>query len=198
MRLSFVALCLSLLVVVGSSFVIPGGQAKQQMLAPPGIIGPPQILFSTDPEMTENNSEPSEGVQQTDVNAVSTTDTSMSAPTEESSPYPIDLPSPLLLASSMILTIAGVGKSIPSLPKLLMAVWWTVWVKLQNLWRFRSCFVFAGSIFDLTGGSEPNLGFGTTAAIAAVSIPVGLFLFYASILKATAETEEDDRDYLRK
>ena len=56
----------------------------------------------------------------------------------------------------------------------------------------------AGSIFDLTGGSEPNLGFGTTAAIAAISIPVGLFLFYASILKATAETEEDDRDYLRK
>ena len=53
-------------------------------------------------------------------------------------------------------------------------------------------------MFELTGGNgEPNLGFATTAGIALVSVPLGLFLFYASILKATAETEEDDRDYMK-
>lgn len=53
-----------------------------------------------------------------------------------------------------------------------------------------------GSAFDLGGGS-PSLGFATTAAIAAVTIPLCLFLFYASILKATAETEADDEEYMR-
>jgi hypothetical protein len=51
-------------------------------------------------------------------------------------------------------------------------------------------------VFDLGGGS-PNLGFGPTAAIAAVTIPICLFLFYASILKATAETEADDKEFLK-
>ena len=51
-----------------------------------------------------------------------------------------------------------------------------------------------GSAFDL-GGGNPNLGLGPTAAIAAVTIPACLFLFYASILKATAETEADDEEY---
>ena len=51
-------------------------------------------------------------------------------------------------------------------------------------------------MFELTGG-DPNLGFGTTAAIAAISIPLCLFLFYASILKATAETEADDKSILK-
>lgn len=53
-----------------------------------------------------------------------------------------------------------------------------------------------GSSFDLAGGS-PSLGFAPTAAIAAVTIPLCLFLFYASILKATAETEADDREFLK-
>jgi hypothetical protein len=53
-----------------------------------------------------------------------------------------------------------------------------------------------GSAFDL-GGGNLNLGFGPTAAIAAVTIPACLFLFYASILKATAETEADDEEYMK-
>lgn len=54
-----------------------------------------------------------------------------------------------------------------------------------------------GSAFDLAGGS-PSLGFATTAAIAGISIPLCLFLFYASILKATAETEADDKEFLKE
>jgi MFS superfamily sulfate permease-like transporter len=57
-------------------------------------------------------------------------------------------------------------------------------------------YVFSGSVFDLVGGS-PNLGFGPTAAVAVVVIPGCLFLFYASILKATAETEADDKEFLK-
>eukprot|EP00428_Durinskia_dybowskii_P016138 CAMPEP_0170219118 /NCGR_PEP_ID=MMETSP0116_2-20130129/9233_1 /TAXON_ID=400756 /ORGANISM="Durinskia baltica, Strain CSIRO CS-38" /LENGTH=162 /DNA_ID=CAMNT_0010469769 /DNA_START=222 /DNA_END=710 /DNA_ORIENTATION=- len=79
----------------------------------------------------------------------------------EEKPYPIDLPSPILLATSMVLAIVGTG-----------------------------------SAFDLGGGS-PSLGFGTTAAIAAITIPLCLFLFYASILKATAETEADDKEFMK-
>ena len=53
-----------------------------------------------------------------------------------------------------------------------------------------------GSLFDLSGG-DPNLGFAPTAAIAAVAIPTCLFLFYSSILKATAETEADDKEFMK-
>jgi len=52
-----------------------------------------------------------------------------------------------------------------------------------------------GSLFELIGGS-PDLGFVTSAIIAAVGFPSCLFLFYASVRKATAETEEDDRRFL--
>ena len=52
-----------------------------------------------------------------------------------------------------------------------------------------------GSSFELAQES-PALGFITTAAIAALSIPLSLFLFYASILKAQAETEADDEEYM--
>lgn len=55
---------------------------------------------------------------------------------------------------------------------------------------------FPGSAFDLAGGS-PKLGFGQTAAVAAIVIPLCLFLFYASILKATAETEADDKEFMK-
>ena len=83
----------------------------------------------------------------------------------ESSPtadYPLNVPSPLLLAASMVLGITGTG-----------------------------------SVFELTGGS-PNLGFAPTAAIAAVSVPLCFFLFYASVKKAQAETEEDDKEFLKR
>lgn len=53
-----------------------------------------------------------------------------------------------------------------------------------------------GSAFDLAN-PNPNLGFGTTAALAAISIPLCFFLFYASILKATAETEADDKEFMK-
>ena len=52
-------------------------------------------------------------------------------------------------------------------------------------------------MFELVGG-DPKLGFGSSAAIAAVGIPSALFLFYASILKATAETEEDDKNFMKE
>mmetsp|Transcript_42254 Transcript_42254/g.61934 ORF Transcript_42254/g.61934 Transcript_42254/m.61934 type:complete len:184 (+) Transcript_42254:81-632(+) len=82
------------------------------------------------------------------------------APSEpEGTSYPVNLPSPILLASSMILAIASIG-----------------------------------SIFELTGGT-PKLGFAITAVIAGLGLPLCLFLFYAAILKGTAETEEDDAKF---
>eukprot|EP00529_Nitzschia_sp_RCC80_P035662 CAMPEP_0113483014 /NCGR_PEP_ID=MMETSP0014_2-20120614/23216_1 /TAXON_ID=2857 /ORGANISM="Nitzschia sp." /LENGTH=180 /DNA_ID=CAMNT_0000376549 /DNA_START=51 /DNA_END=593 /DNA_ORIENTATION=- /assembly_acc=CAM_ASM_000159 len=80
---------------------------------------------------------------------------------DESQPYPIDLPSPLLLASSMILAIVGTG-----------------------------------SVFDLANES-PRFGAVPTVGIAAVSLTLCAGLFWASILKATAETEADDENYMR-
>lgn len=76
--------------------------------------------------------------------------------------YPVNLPSPLLLATSMIAAIAATG-----------------------------------STFELMGG-DPKLGLAMTAAIAVVGFPVCAFFFYAAVLKATAETEEDDRQFLAK
>ena len=58
-----------------------------------------------------------------------------------------------------------------------------------------SCRYTTGSLFELMGG-DPKLGFAPTAAIAAVGLPLCLFLFYASILKAQAETEEDDKSFV--
>lgn len=78
---------------------------------------------------------------------------------EQEASYPIDLPSPALLATSMVLAISSIG-----------------------------------SLFELTGGS-PKLGFGPTAALAAIGLPMSLFLIYAAILKGAAETEEDDKEY---
>lgn len=53
-----------------------------------------------------------------------------------------------------------------------------------------------GSLFELVGGSELQFGFAVTAAIAAIGTPIAMFLFYAAIAKATAETEEDDKAFL--
>ena len=53
-----------------------------------------------------------------------------------------------------------------------------------------------GSLFELTGGS-PQLGFPITATIAAIGLPLSVFLIYAAILKGAAETEEADREFNR-
>lgn len=52
-----------------------------------------------------------------------------------------------------------------------------------------------GSLFELTGGGSPKLGFGPTAALAAIGLPLSIFLIYAAIMKGAAETEEDDKEY---
>mmetsp|Transcript_2254 Transcript_2254/g.2900 ORF Transcript_2254/g.2900 Transcript_2254/m.2900 type:complete len:199 (+) Transcript_2254:105-701(+) len=83
-----------------------------------------------------------------------------SGSTAQAADYPLNVPSPLLLASTIILAIASVG-----------------------------------SLFDLTSGNGTQFGFGVTAAIAALGLPLSLFLFYASIKKAIAETDEDDKAY---
>jgi hypothetical protein len=54
-----------------------------------------------------------------------------------------------------------------------------------------------GSLFQLLEeGGEPQFGFAPTAAIVTLGFPVTIFLFYASIKKAQAETEEDDKRFL--
>jgi hypothetical protein len=81
---------------------------------------------------------------------------------EITSDYPIDVPSPILLAGSMVLAISSTG-----------------------------------SIFELSGG-HPVLGFIPTATITLLGIPSCFFLFYASIKKGIAETEEDDKAFQKK
>jgi len=90
---------------------------------------------------------------------VSNNASSSSAVEDEATSYPIDLPSPILLATSMVLAISSIG-----------------------------------SLFELTGGT-PKLGFGVTAAISAIGLPLSVFLIYAAILKGAAETEEADREF---
>ena len=84
------------------------------------------------------------------------------APVEPETSYPLNVPSPILLASSMVLAI-----------------------------------ISTGSVFELSGGS-PVLGFAPTLGITIVGVPTCFFLFYASIKKAQAETEEDDKAYRNK
>ena len=81
------------------------------------------------------------------------------APVEPETSYPLNVPTPILLASSMVLAI-----------------------------------ISTGSVFELSGGS-PVLGFAPTLGITIVGVPTCFFLFYASIKKAQAETEEDDKAY---
>jgi hypothetical protein len=59
-----------------------------------------------------------------------------------------------------------------------------------------SKFAFTGSVFELSGGN-PQYGSAVTASIVGVSIPLCLFLFYASVKKAQAETEEDDKEFMK-
>jgi hypothetical protein len=51
-------------------------------------------------------------------------------------------------------------------------------------------------VFELTGGN-PQYGAAVTAAIVVFSIPLCLFLFYASVKKAQAETVEDDKEFMK-
>jgi len=53
----------------------------------------------------------------------------------------------------------------------------------------------AGSGFDIFS-DEPRFPFAINLAISAGGLSVCLGLFYASILKAQAETEEDDKKYM--
>jgi len=78
----------------------------------------------------------------------------------ETYPYPLDIPSPILLSGSMVLAIVAVG-----------------------------------SLFSLQTGGV--LGFGPTAILAAIGFPTAIYLFYASILKAQAETAADDAEFLK-
>ncbi|KAL3761815.1 hypothetical protein ACHAW5_003924 [Stephanodiscus triporus] len=95
-------------------------------------------------------------VERAAITSVSSTD----AVEDGGASYPINLPSPLLLATSMVLAISSTG-----------------------------------SLFELTGGGSPKLGFGPTAALAAIGLPLSIFLIYAAIMKGAAETEEDDKEY---
>jgi hypothetical protein len=56
-------------------------------------------------------------------------------------------------------------------------------------------FQYTGSLFQLVEGNPPA-GMAGTAAIMAIGFPACGYLFYASILKGTAETEQDDKEYL--
>jgi hypothetical protein len=47
-------------------------------------------------------------------------------------------------------------------------------------------------------GGSPTLGLPAAIALVVVGLPSCLLLFYASILKARAETEEDDAVFLGK
>jgi hypothetical protein len=55
---------------------------------------------------------------------------------------------------------------------------------------------FVGSGFDVANGT-PRFGAGITIAVAAVSLSLSVGLFYASVLKAQAETEADDIEYMK-
>jgi len=52
-----------------------------------------------------------------------------------------------------------------------------------------------GSGFDIFA-DEPRFPFAINATVSAAGLALCLGLFYASVLKAQAETEEDDRKYM--
>lgn len=112
------------------------------------------VVFSTPPE--------NEGRDGMDAFAdpLSSNKPPVPASTSEGTSYPIDVPSPILLASSMVLAIIGVGSG-----------------------------------FDIFSVS-PRLPVIANAVISAGTLSLCLGLFYASILKAKAETEEDDKRYM--
>jgi hypothetical protein len=62
--------------------------------------------------------------------------------------------------------------------------------------RLNVSIMLSGSVFDLANDS-PRWGFGITFSVATVSLTLCGGLFWASILKAKAETEADDEKYMR-
>mmetsp|Transcript_17334 Transcript_17334/g.39709 ORF Transcript_17334/g.39709 Transcript_17334/m.39709 type:complete len:160 (+) Transcript_17334:98-577(+) len=136
--------------------------AFSPVLSPRGIISAPRPLLSTSGLSATGDDEsdlpplPSAAsaapIEQTKPAVQSSTE-------EEAASYPLNFPSPLLLASSILLTIASTG----------------------SLFK----------MFD----DPPQLGFATTAAAIGIEFVLAGYLFYAAILKATAETEEDDREF---
>lgn len=117
------------------------------------LVSTSSKIFSTPPESEEQG-----------LDAFSDPLTANKPPVVDSTPegtsYPIDVPSPILLASSMVLAIIGVGSG-----------------------------------FDIFA-DEPRFPFVVNATLSAGGLAVCLGLFYASILKAQAETEEDDKRYM--
>lgn len=122
--------------------------------------GLPPLPSQKDSSATKEEPSPIESVAAPPVAAVSSNDVVAAEENDEGASYPINLPSPVLLATSMVLAIASTG-----------------------------------SLFELAGGGSTKLGFGPTAALAAIGLPLSIFLIYAAILKGAAETEEDDQEY---
>jgi hypothetical protein len=137
-------------------------------------------LFSTEPE-------------QNDMTDIPLPETSIATPSEpEGTQYPIDAPSPLLLATSMVLAIVGTGEvSYGKRIVFLCKPWFSLYFSALLFF-----FPTIGSAFELVN-PEPKFGFAITAVLTLVSLPLCLFLFYASVLKATAETEVDDKEFMK-
>ena len=122
--------------------------------------------------------------------------------------YPIDLPSPVLLATSMILAIIStgticVGMWLSSLCLCVCVCLCVPWLTLVPFfWYIHE---WTGSLFQLFGitsntpndvASSSSLGWIPTALIVVIGAPSCIFLLYAAITKATAETEADDQAFL--
>jgi hypothetical protein len=122
------------------------------------------------------------------------------SPIETEASYPIPLPSPILLGGAMILGIASIGELFAVLMiyyRSTVAISTAAAVPYFLILTAQPCLsIPSGSIFELTGGTPPPLGVAPTLGIVAVGLPACLYLFYASILKAQAETEEDDKKFL--
>lgn len=121
-------------------------------------------VVSVSAKTTQIFSTPPENEEEQGLDAFADPLTANKPPVPDSTPegtsYPIDAPSPILLASSMVLAIIGVGSG-----------------------------------FDIFA-DEPRFPFVINATISAGGLALCLGLFYASILKAQAETEEDDKRYM--
>ena len=115
MRVFATPACMLLLLTGVSSFITPRydgrfGVASYVCLGNQcGVQIQRTVLYSTEPHNDEESSEASQA-------ASKAADTSVAAPPKTSEPdgtsYPINLPSPLLLSTSMILAIIGTGKDI--------------------------------------------------------------------------------------
>ena len=156
--------------------------------AGPTIMGRP-LYMSGDDNLA---SEVSENSETTAVETpVATTEAGKVEETSDgAADYPLNVPSPILLASSMVIAIASTGGLI-------------FWKSLQSTSvHFALCsspillhLTPTGSLFELVEGT-PQFGFALTAGIVVVGFPLTFFLFYASIKKAIAETAEDDERFL--